>query len=253
VSDAPARPKIDSYRLDLPAGWLEVPIGATSIREAMDAARAATPERWGRLTKAEQRRADLFVEQFISDLDAAGVSLAAIYREVVGDFDDEAGEPAAADLVDTEQDDSEQVDSLLAATVTVASVQPGITETSAPIDADLLLSALSLQKPVTDEDRARIGVNLEPPQIVELPAGRAVFTVRLIEPGAAVPVGTTNLLTNLKLFSASYYVPVPDDTRSVTLVQFSTPNQADAREFAELFGEIIKSLRFYAEGEPTTL
>ncbi|MFV0309663.1 MAG: hypothetical protein ACK5OX_18185 [Desertimonas sp.] len=241
---------IDTYRLDLPPGWLELSTDADEIRRSYRQVR--DPGAWDALPKTERRRAEIYLERFIADLQRGNVTLAAMYRELVGadgaDATDstDATEASSANGTSAEADEpADGGDDQLLLASCVVSVTAASDSPLPDIDADTLLGALSLDRPVTPEERAQLGTALEPPRTVDLAAGSAVRTSRLLEPdfpGVDTPI-----------FAATYYVPVPGDGGMVLVAQFATPNAGDAAVFAELFDAIVNTLRFYADDEPTEL
>lgn len=231
---------IDTYRIDLPPGWLEMSTDPAEIRQAYRDVR--DPAAWEALSTTERRRAEMYVERFIADLQQGNISMAALYREIVADGDivEPTDRPEGPELERGAEGDGLLIASCV---VSLLSMEGGPLP-EAP-DADTLLAALSLDRPLSDEDRARLGTALEPPRLVEVAAGTAVRTSRLLEPDFPG--------IEAKVFAATYYLPVPDASSLVMVTQFTTPNRADAPVFAELFDAIIQTLRFYAADQPTEL
>jgi hypothetical protein len=224
---------IDTYRIDLPGMWQEVPVNQNGYAEWIET--LGKQEVWRSLPRIDQRRVEVFLARLGVDLEQTNTSYAAAFVQSVGPDDviDEDGSPVQAD--ETSDEVPEQV---LVATLTVSTIDRSSFGTSVPLSADVVLAAMSLQTPSPDT------VHLEPPAVVELPAGEAVRIVRLLDQRTA---GAD------KVFAETFFIPVPPACDRLLVVQFATPNVGDARLFSELFGAIVSTVTMYDESEPVTL
>jgi hypothetical protein len=209
---------VDSIRLDLPREWQELPTSPSDLRSAL--ADAVARAKWSALDQTERRRAELFLERFVSDVSTSGARLLSVFSERV--------------------DDSAQ----LVAACAVSILDKAALGTNAPLTADVVLAAMSLEPPA-EESGART-TNLEPASTIELTVGPAVRVVRLLEQ-------SVSLKEELRVFTETFFIPVPEAFDRLVVAQFSTPNVADAVVFSELFGALANTVRFYREGEPTEL
>lgn len=215
---------VDSVRIDLPAVWQQLPTDPGVLRKQLR--EAQDDEQWGPLTTTERRRAELFLERFVSDVEQSGASLLSIYSER---YDADGDEPAGQ----------------LVATCAISVLDKAALGTNAPLNADVVLAAMSLG-PAADDASATTTTNLEPATTVDLPVGTAVRVVRLVEQRLSVA-------EQLRVFTETFFIPVPDDFAQLVVAQFSTLNVEDSRLFSELFGSLADTIRFYREGEPTEL
>lgn len=215
---------VDSIRIDLPAVWQQLPTDPGVLRKQLREAR--DEQQWGDLTPTERRRAELFLERFVCDVDQSGASLLSLYSER---FEAEGDDPAGH----------------LCATCGISVLDKAALGTNAPLNADVVLAAMSLE-PAIDDASATTTTNLEPASTVELAAGPAVRVVRLVEQRLSVA-------EQLRVFTETFFIPVPDDFAQLVVAQFSTLNVEDSRLFSELFGSLANTIRFYREGEPTEL
>ena len=219
---------VDSFRIDVPLSWRNVPLDRASLMDLLRENRES--DAWKALSTVEQRRLDLYLQRFVSDIQSAGAEYAAIYAEVV----------------EAEQGEVESTDAPpLIACCVVSMVDRLAIGSDLPLSVDVIQAAMSMTRDEPDASGTRT-TNLEVPAIVDLPSGRAVRLPRLIE---------QNLSSKevASFFTDTYFVPVPDEYDRTVVAQFSTPHLADSATFAELFEAIISTLQFYREGEETVL
>jgi hypothetical protein len=117
--------------------------------------------------------------------------------------------------------------------------------TSLPLTAHVLQAAMSLTKEVSPLAATRT-TNLEVPQIVALSCGRAVRVRRLLEQYN----GTTKSLAS---YFDAFFIPLPEATDRVVVLQFATPHLGDVEVFSEYFAGLADAVTFYREGEATVL
>jgi hypothetical protein len=215
---------VDTFRIDLPTSWTEVPADPDEYRRTVMG--AIDESEWNALPTIERRRLELFLERSISDLRASEARFAASFIEFI--------EPSA---------DGEG--GVLVAGVVASVLTQEMVGSPVPLTAEVVVTAMSRTDPEPDRWTRSRSTNLEPPSVVDLPGGRAVRIPRLVERGDAA--------TKSEFFSESFFFTTPDEFRQLIVVQFATPNVENAREFSELFGVIASFVRVYHEGEPTSL
>jgi hypothetical protein len=134
--------------------------------------------------------------------------------------------------------------SQLTATCAISTLDRESLGVSAPLNAEVVLAAMSLDAPA--DASGTTTTNLVPPAIVPMPVGPTVRLIRLLEQRLSVK-------DTLRIFTMSFFIPVPDAFDQLIVAQFATPNLPDSRPFAELFNTLAATIRFYREGEPTKL
>lgn len=214
---------VDSIRIDLPSLWREISTDPDTLRRELREAR--DEEQWGDLSTTERRRAELFLERFIADVEGTGASLLSIYSER---FEADGDEPAGQ----------------LLATCAVSVLDKAALGTNTSLTAEVVLAAMALEP--GEDDTGAVTSNLEPAAIVGLRVGPAVRVVRLVEQRLSIT-------EQLRVFVETFFVPVPDQFDQLVVAQFSTLNVEDSREFSELFRALADTIRFYREGDPTEL
>jgi hypothetical protein len=214
---------VDSIRIDLPDVWQDLPTDPADLRRGV--AEARDDAAWQALSVTERRRGELFIERIVADIVASGAVMIALYSESVEGTESEPG-------------------SHLVATCAVSILDKAALGSKAPLTADVVLAAMSLEPPA--EESGTRTTNLEPASTTELTVGPAVRVVRLLEQ-------SVSLKDELRVFTETFFIPVPEEFDRLVVAQFSTPNVADAVVFSELFGVLANTVRFYREGEPTEL
>lgn len=208
----------DTYGLVVPAEWTEVPLEPTEFDAYRDAvlSRMAELDGWNKTT---ERKLDLLLSQVYNDLRMTNTRMAAVYAE------------------------SEETDEGLAITlaaVSVSRVDKSSLGLRVPLTPDTLLMALGREP---RKDSKIEYTNLEPPSLVDLPAGSAVHLRRhyRVSPAPA---------ELLEYYAEAYLVP-HDDGEAICTVQFSTPNVEDGSVLSGLFSAIARTLRIFMPGDPT--
>jgi hypothetical protein len=224
---------VDSYRIDLPLSWKEIPIDDLSPRTLL---LSETPQ-WKSLGAPQRRRIELFLSRIEYELKSTNTTFAAMFADLV----EEESEPT---LRGDEPDDdsvSDTTNELLTGSCTISTITRAEMGTPLQLRPEALLQAMSVTGAGVDQSP----VNLEPPSIVTLNAGRAVRLVRF--------VGGTLQEPEDGLFIESFLVPIEPDFESVAMIQFTTPNYVMAPFLSELFGSIAQTFRIYRDGDPTTV
>jgi hypothetical protein len=217
---------VDSFRIDVPASWQELPLDLPSLRASLQ---ERSGDEWDRLDPVDRRRIDLYLQRLLVDIESVDARFVAVFSEVITDEDGAAGDVP-----------------LVAACVVSVLGRDGM-GSELPLTPAVVQAAMSLSR--DEEAPVLAGVrstNLAEPAIVELPHAAAVLVRRLVEvrqrgsESAAIATET-------------YFLSVADRYEQLVVAQFSTPNLADASLLSELFAEIAATVRFYREGEETVL
>lgn len=217
---------VDTFRLDLPNPWQILPVDPAELDETL--ARLRELDAWKTLDVARRREAELTLRRFASDARAGGVRLAAFHADLE--------QPTTAD------DAAELTLATLVSSV-LTSADMG---TDLPLTPHVLLAALTMQRsdePVLTTTRVR---GLAPPAIEQLPYGAVVRSRRIRDHLAkdAEPLTT---------YVDTFYAPVPAAPHRMVLLEFSTPHVDAIELFAEYFGAVASTLRFYRQDEATAL
>ena len=224
---------IDTIRIDLPNSWRQVPADRAGM-EVVTAAMRATAQ-WASMKPSERRQFELLLQRLVIDAEGVGVRFAAVYSDV----------PDAASVGDeAAADDGAETAVANAAYLVVSVLSSADIGTTLPLTPAVLESALSMQRPPTNGSATH--TNLAPPEPVTIQAGPAVVLRRLVEQRFGRD-------TSLQFYSHAYFVPVPDAPDRLVVLQFLTPHVGEAELFGRYFAAVSNGLRFYAEGEPTTL
>lgn len=218
---------VDSFRIDVPSSWQSIPVDRQALREVISGLQQAHPQ----LGPVERRRVELYLQRLMADLESVEARYVALCN--------------VAPEVDEDQDaESADMPPLIAAVI-VSLVDQQTIGSSIPLTPAAVLAAMSLTPDATGGAGVRTS-ELAPAAIVDLPHARAVRVRRMVEQKLTAR-------DSLSIVTESYFVPAPDDYSRMLVVQFSTPNLADATAFSEVFEAIAETIRFYREGEETTL
>lgn len=218
---------IDSFRLDVPSSWREVPLDTGSLKKTFE---ELDPAGMAALSPVERRRVEVFVQRLHIELGAIEARYVAVYAEVPRDV---AGELDTVGLV---------------ASVVVSVIDRQSIGSDLPLSPAVIEAAMSMDR-ADDEGSVLAGTRttrLTNPTTVEFATVKAVRTTALTEIRA-------DRQETVSISSSTYFVPVPEAYEQAIVIQFSTPNIAEASVFSELFEAIAATVRFYREGEETTL
>jgi len=215
---------IDSIRLDFPDTWQQVPIDRAELN-AMVTAVQETDE-WKGAAVAQRRMLELFLQRFLADVEGSGVLFAALYYDTPDSGGDELADPTVACAV---------VSLLTAADI----------GSKLPLTPHVLQAAMSATKDLSATAGTR-STNLSIPQIVPLPCGTGVRVRRLVEQQVGKRATSS-------FYTDTYFVPLPQSAEQLMVLQFATPHIGDEALFTEYFAALAETVRFYREGETTTL
>jgi hypothetical protein len=206
----------DSYAVGFPAEWMPIPLDA----EEHGAYVATTIEKLRAVGVAttDRRRVEMVLRQTRKQLVESDVRYAVLGLTVLDES--EGLLIGAGSVIATSREALGSNQKLRVATMARAlSIPQDTSSTEAPVDVD-------------------------PPEIVDLPAGQAVWLRRyhriVTDPGQS-----------MELYAESYLVP-HDDGESLCTLQFVTPNIEFALGFSKVFAGSARSLRILSEGDPTT-
>jgi hypothetical protein len=213
---------IDTYRIDLPDSWRQVPLESLQLKAFL----AANPEQLAKLEASTRRRLEWFVDRMASDLQSTNTNFLALFAEVVEI---------------TPDDNEAAVDSKYDAMIASCSIAT-LTREEMGSPLQLLPEAVLEAMSVTDNESDAFA-NLEPPEIVVLPAGRAVRLTRLI--------GNHAIEGSNQVFAESFLLCIGPDFETIVALQFATINLEEASVFSELFFTLANTFKIYREGDPT--
>lgn len=227
---------VEAIGIGLPREWAAFPLSRaafdTHIRQQARDLRAAGA------SIAEVRRHELLTRQLSELLLAEDARYAATLTAVVAsETPDDATTSSAPDEIGMDAEPEEV--SLLAAAVAIFVRDRSSLGAPSPLTTDMLLHGLS------SEDASDRVLDLDPPEAVVLPAGRAVRLARLHRSyvdGNPIP---------MESIAQTYLIPFDRGQKLCTL-QFVTPNVEQGGAFSRLFEAGARTLRFFRPGEPTT-
>ncbi|MCC5949476.1 MAG: hypothetical protein JJT89_13585 [Nitriliruptoraceae bacterium] len=228
----PRSDDVEAIGLGLPREWQEFPLEPEAFEARLQAQASDLREQGASVVQV--RRHELLMRQLRELLDVGDVRYLATLTAVV-ELD---GQDLTADGPDDGPDADEPV-GLLAAATAVAVRDRHSLGAPGPLTVDLLLHGLGGQP---REDRP---VDLDPPAIVELPAGRAV---RLARRHRTRHGGDP---TPFESIAQSFLLPFDRGERLCTL-QFVTPNVEQGGSFSRLFDGAARTLRLFRPGDPTS-
>lgn len=215
---------VDTFGLALPGAWVRFPLEQGADFESFARSQRELLEREAKLSKTAQRQFELLMRAVRADCERANVRLVASMVDALG----------------TENSDDAE---LLAAACTIAVLNRRDMGSEVPLTTATMVVAMS-KEPREQDDGSEI-TNLEPPDIVQLPAGQAVRLVRMHtyrppEPGATRP----------KVFVEHFLLPI-NDGEEAALITFVSPTVQHAKPLSTLFARMIETFRLFAGEDPT--
>lgn len=227
----------DSFGIALPDEWEEIPLEPQEYMRHV-ARKAEELRQRGSLRRTDVRQYELLSASIHRLMSRWRLIMASSFVSVVENDD---GTPALADDSDAPQgnDDASNGDAMnvLAANCAMSMLTREDCNSVLPLTADLIVRSLGtddISDPVNDGATVK-SVNVEPPRVCEIGGLAAVKLLRLV----TIQASATD---SFKMFSQSYMLPVARGD-ALVLLQMSTPNFTNARQFSELFTSIGESLR----------
>lgn len=218
--------EIESFRIDVPASWQELPLDLPSLRATLAGAQGG--EEWERVDSSERRRIDLYLQRLLVDIESVDARYVAVYSELI-------------------EADGEVVDDVpLAASCVVSIVDRASLGSELPLTTAVIQAAMSVTPPDKGVLARERSTNLAEPTIVQLEHITAVKVCRLLEMRYSAR-------ETISVANETYFVPLPDEFERVIVIQFSTPNIEDAEIFSDLFAAIAGTVTIYREGEEAVL
>lgn len=247
---------IDSFGIALPPEWVRIPLGG-DFEEFVQSQRKRLANEGG-LSPTAQRQFEVVLRQLREDYRRADVSLAAVLFALIdaddtepaietdvvidaGAIVDADGEPVLTVEADAQISEG---DDLLSATCTISSISRASLGSDLPLTVNTLAAALTR---IPEKDDGTEVANLEPPDIVDTEAGRAVKVVRLV---TLPPAPVTR--ERLALFTQHFFVPFDEGQRAV-VITFASPSTAYAQPLSALFDAMMSTFRMYGGDDPTDL
>lgn len=229
--------EFDSIGIAMPHEWIEIPLD----RGGFDRFHTELAARWveGGWDRTTRRRAEILLRRIRRDLVRAGLHIAGVF--VSSPSDEERSADAKFD-VDAEQDPSAA--DVLFATCSVTTFTQEELGSTLPLTLGNLVIAFGRTAPDPRGGNEERITNLEPPQPVDLPAGRSVRLRRLYELPDAGPLPE-------RFYGESYLTPIGDDGARCLVTHFTTINLQVARLFSELFETMAGTLKLFRPDDPT--
>lgn len=233
----PVAGEFDSIGIALPHEWIEIPLE----RGGFDRFHQELAARWveGGWDRTTRRRAEILLRRIRRDLIRAGLHIAALF--VSSPTDEERATDAKFD-VDAEEDPSAA--DVLFATCSVTTYTQEELGSTLPLTLGNLVIAFGRTAPDPRGRNEERITNLEPPQPVDLPAGRSVRLRRLYELPEAGPLPE-------RFYGETYLTPIGDDGARCLVTHFTTINLQVARLFSELFETMAGTLTMFRPDDPT--
>lgn len=225
----PVTEAVDTFGIALPPEWVRFPLDGSDFEEFVELQRRRLADE-AELSRTGQRQFELIMRQLRNDCERSSVTMAAVLLATIEE---------ATDIGDGEVVES----GLLSATCTISSMSRTSLGSELPLTENTLAAAMS-REPATDDDGIEI-VNLDPPAIVDLPAGKAVKLVRL----HTFPPDTLTR-QRLAVFAQHFFVPFAEGERAVVL-SFSSPTPSYAKPLSSLFDAMAQTFRMFAGDMPT--
>ncbi len=219
---------VDTFGLALPAAWVRFPLEQGADFESFARTQGERLGREATLSKTAQRQYELLMRTVRADCERANVRMVA----------------SMVDAIDDEGDDGDgRGAQLLAAACTIAVLDRTEMGSEVPLTTSTLAVALS-KEPREQEDGSEI-TNLDPPSVVELPAGEAVKLVRI----HTFPARTAGE-TRPTVFVEHFLVPI-NQGEEAAFVTFVSPTVQHSKPLSILFGKMMETFRLYAGNDPT--
>ncbi len=227
---------IDSVRMTLPQQWVQVTANRDLIDRLFEETLTNIEAEGIALPKPDIRRLEASFGQMRRYMLDRGIASLALFADVfrkelegqeVDDAKDPQGEPFLA-----------------SATMAIVHLDKERLGTDISLSPKSLALILSRTRPNEPEERpVHRFTSLEPPAMIDHPAGPAVVLKQVLEYRPSVVEST-------KLFTQSYFISPPEhEGKQITLVQFASPNVELARSFSRLFEAIANTFVFLREGD----
>lgn len=229
-------PPIDSARLSLPRQWVQVTAERGHIDRLFTETLSNIEDEGITLPKAEIRRLEASFGQLRRYVHDNGIAGLGLFADVF------LTEPEATATAETTAARGEPF--LASATMAIIHLDKARLGTEVSLSPKSLALLLSRTRPNEPEEQpAHRLTSLEPPAVIELPAGPATVLKQVMEYRPSV-------VESAKLFTQSYFVTAPEEEgERVTLLQFSSPNVDLAPSLSRLFETIATTFVFLRDGD----
>lgn len=217
---------VDTFGIALPPEWVRFPLGDGDFEEFARVQRARLTKE-AHLSRTAQRQFELVMRQLRNDCSRANITMVAVMLATIDDGD-------RTDVADA---------GLLSATCTISTMTRASLGSDLPLTENTIAAAMKRQ-PTANDDGIEI-VDLDPPVIVTLPAGKAVKLVRL---HTFPPDHHTR--RRLAVFAQHILVPYDNGERAAVL-SFSSPTPAYAKPLSALFDAMTETFRLFSGDMPT--
>ncbi len=236
-------PPIDSVRMNLPRQWVQVTADRDHIDRLFEETLANIEDEGITLPKSEIRRLEASFGQMRRYLLDNGIASLALFADVFRN-EPEADEKTADSTAAATTQEPEDEYLLASATMAIVHLDKERLGTELSLSPKSLAMILSRTRPNEPEERpVHRSTALEPPALLDHPAGPAVVLKQVLEYRPSVVEST-------HLFTQSYFISPPEhEGERVTLLQFASPNVDLAPNLSKLFEAIAKTFVFLREGD----
>jgi len=217
---------IDSFGIALPDGWVRIPLEDDEFERHLQTQRrrlAAEAD----LSRTAERQVELLMRQLRNDCVKNNISLLATLLAPLGDNEDGEGQE------------------LLAIGCTLSVIDRFEMGIDAPLTVNTLHTAMC-RSTTSERDGVRI-VTLETPQVVDLPAGEAVRVVR-----SHRHIGRPDQGDEVVIYVHHALIPIGDRGDQALVATFCTPSVGHMALLAQLFDEIIDTIRLFGDEDTFT-
>lgn len=217
---------IDTFGIALPEGWVRIPLEDDEFERHLEIQRRRLASE-AELSRTAERQVELLMRQLRNDCLDNNVSLLATLLAPLGDNDDGSGHE------------------LLAVGCTLSVIDRFEMGTDAPLTVNTLHTAMC-RSTASERDGVQI-VTLETPQVVDLPAGEAVRVVRSHRHRRS-PVDGDEVV----IYVHHALIPLGGRGDQALVATFCTPSVGHIALLAELFDEIIDTIRLFGDDDAVT-
>lgn len=242
---------VHSLAIAVPPDWIRIPLDQDGFDAVVKGQRRRLAAEHS-ISKTDLRRLDLTISALRNDLESANVRMLAALVIGVDMAEDDIDSEA-----ETQEEEDEQVSimnrtttgveeaQLLLATAAVSVLSRFDLGSDVPLTPSVLKVVFDLDREPDPDSRIRVA-NLEDPEIVELPAGKAVKLVQLHTNDNAVSEAAA-------MFVQQFYVPLDPDGTETALVLFTSPSIEVAQPLSELFDAMMETFEILRDDSEADL
>ena len=238
---------IDGFVIAVPPDWIRIPLDRTEFDRAIKASRKRFASDTS-ISKTDLHRLDLLIAALRNDFESANVRLlAALIMNVEAETQPDSADRILGDEEIRRKDGnsvakqgtSEGEVTLLLATVSVSVMSRFDLGSDVPLTPAVLKVAFDLEHERSPDHYIRV-TNLDPPEIVQLPAGESVKLVQLHSRRRAGPVPAD-------VFVQQFYIPLDPGGDEAALILFTSPSIEVAQPLSELFDAMMDTFEILSD------